>query len=190
VPRVTLVAYSDYLCPWCFNAAIRLARIEEELAGAVRIVWRSYLLRPQPDPRRTLEKFREYTRSWLRPAAEADSGTFRVWQGDAGPPSHSVPPHVVAKAAGSLGDDAFRLMHHRLFQAYFAESRDVTDADTLQALWHEAGLPDAELARVADPRWLEQTAAEHNEAVRLGVNGVPAVRVDGDDAFVTGAYPV
>ena len=28
--------------------------------------------------------------------------SFRVWEGDAGPPSHSVPPHLVAKAAASI----------------------------------------------------------------------------------------
>ncbi|HZR84233.1 MAG TPA: DsbA family protein [Candidatus Binatia bacterium] len=169
---------------------MRLRHIEEEMAGDVRVEWRSFLLRPKPDPGRTLEQFRAYTRSWLRPAAEPDAGTFRVWEGHAGPPSHSVPPHLVAKAAGSLGDDAFHRMHDRLLHAYFAESRDVTDPDTLATLWTEAGLPEAEFARVADPEWLRRTIDEHNEAVRLGVNGVPAVRVEGDEAFVTGAYPL
>ena len=150
----------------------------------------TYLLRPEPDPRRSLEKFRDYTRSWLRPAAEPDGGTFQVWQGDAGPPTHSVPPHLVAKAAASLGDDAFARMHRALLEAYFGHSRDITDPATLRALWDEVGLPAAEFARSAEPRFLEQALGEHAEAVRLGMNGVPTVRVEGDDAFVTGAYPM
>ncbi|MEW6270716.1 MAG: DsbA family protein [Thermodesulfobacteriota bacterium] len=185
-----LIVHSDYLCPWCYNAAVRLRRIEDESGGDVRIAWRSFLLRPLPDPRRTLESFRAYTRSWLRPAAEPDAGTFRVWQGDAGPPSHSVPPHLAAKAAASLGEAEFERMHLALFEAYFGHSRDVTDAATLRAIWREQGLPADELARVDDPRFLEQTTAEHEEAARLGVNGVPAARVEGNDAFVTGAYPI
>jgi hypothetical protein len=28
----------------------------------------------------------------VRPAAEPDGGTFRVWATEEGPPSHSVPP--------------------------------------------------------------------------------------------------
>jgi predicted DsbA family dithiol-disulfide isomerase len=172
------------------NATVRLRQIEGEFGGEVRVDWRSFLLRPRPDAARSLEEFRVYTRSWLRPASEPDAGTFQVWQGDAGPPSHSVPPHLVAKAAASLGDDAFHAMHDRLLHAYFAESRDITEADTLHALWGEAGLPEAEFARVADPRWLEQTTTEHNEAVQLGVNGVPAVAVEADDVFVTGTYPL
>lgn len=188
--RVRLVAWSDYLCPWCFNAAVRLRRLEEEMAGEVEIAWRSYLLRPDPSSRRSPEEFRRYTRSWLRPAAEEDAGTFRVWESDAGPPSHSIPPHLVAKAARSLGDAAFHAIHERLLHAYFAENRDITDAVTLAAIWREAGLPEAELARAADPEWLRQTLAEHQEALRLGLNGVPAVGVEGDDVFVTGAYPL
>lgn len=103
---------------------MRLRQVEKEFAGEVRVAWRSFLLRPRPDKARTLEEFRAYTRSWLRPAAEPDAGTFQVWPGDAGPPTHSVPPHLVAKAAASLGDDAFHAMHDRLLRAYFAESRE------------------------------------------------------------------
>lgn len=190
VPPLRLIVHSDYLCPWCYNAAVRLERVADELAGTVELEWRSYLLRPQPEPGRSLEKFRAYTESWLRPAAEPDSGTFRVWQGDAGPPTHSVPPHLVAKAAASLGDDAFGRMHRALLEAYFAHNRDISDRATLRALWHEVGLPAAEFARADEPRFLEQTLAEHADAVRLGMNGVPAVRVEGEDAFITGAYPM
>ena len=185
-----LVVYSDYLCPWCYNAAVRLERVAEELGDAVELTWRTYLLRPEPDPRRTLEKFRRYTQTWLVPAGEPDAGTFRTWQGDAGPPSHSIPPHLVAKAAATLGGDAFRRIHRALLEAYFGNSRDVTDTATLRAIWCETGLPEDAFALSAEPRFLEQVLAEHAEAVRMGMNGVPSVHVEGDDAFVTGAYPV
>lgn len=187
---LTLIVQSDYLCPWCYNAAVRLERIEAESAGRVRLEWRTYLLRPEPRPGRSLDAFRDYTRSWLRPAAEPDAATFQVWQGDAGPPSHSVPPHLVAKAAAALGDDAFRRIHRALLEAYFGHSRDITDPDTLQAIWRECALPETELARASTPEVLAQTLGEHHAALELGMNGVPAVRVAGDDAFVTGALPV
>ena len=99
--RADLIAWSDYLCPWCYNAAVRLWRLEDEFGDRVSIEWRPFLLRPHPDPGRTLEKFRAYTASWARPAAEPDGGTFRVWATEEGPPSHSVPPHLVAKAAAA-----------------------------------------------------------------------------------------
>jgi predicted DsbA family dithiol-disulfide isomerase len=187
---VRLIVWSDYLCPWCYNAAVRLRRLEEEFGDQLEVEYRSFLLRPEPDPRRTLEQFRRYTESWLRPAADTDAGTFQVWAGDAGPPSHSVPPHLVAKAAATLGRDAFRTMHERLLHAYFADNRDITDQDTLQAIWREAELPEAGFVRRADPELLQQVIDQHKEAVELGIDGVPCVRMAGRDGWVTGAQPL
>lgn len=188
--RVELVVYSDYLCPWCYNASVRLQVVQREFGERLRIDWKSYLLRPRPAPDRDLEKFRAYTQSWLRPAAEPDAGSFRVWTGDAGPPSHSVPAHLVAKAAATLGPDAFGRVHDGLLHAYFAENRDVSDEATLRAVWREAGLPDEAFARSEDPALLSQTLGEHDDAIDLGVTGVPTVMVRGRDALVMGAQPV
>jgi predicted DsbA family dithiol-disulfide isomerase len=183
-----LIVYSDYLCPWCFNVSVRLHRLQEEMGDRVKLEWRTYLLRPRRH-NRSLEEFRAYTQSWLRPAQDEDAGTFRVWSTDAGPPSHSVPPHLVAKAAEELGAHEFRAIHERLLRAYFSDNRDITDADTLAAIWNEAGLPAQELARANEPRIAERVLAQHNEAVELGITGVPAVRPEGQSAFVTGALP-
>jgi predicted DsbA family dithiol-disulfide isomerase len=189
VRRIRLVAYSDYLCPWCYNASLRLSRLEAEQPD-VEVEWRSYLLRPRPTGRRDLEAFRAYTQSWQRPGSEPDAPSFRPWQGDAGPPSHSVPAHLVAKAAAEQGGEAFRRMHARLLRAYFEESRDISDADTLRALWDELGLPAAGFERREDPRLLERVLAEHEEALRFGASGVPSLRAAESDAVITGALPL
>lgn len=186
---VRLIAYSDYLCPWCYNGSVRLQRVEREFEGRVRLQFRSFLLRPHPNPGRDLEKFRAYTQSWQRPAAEPDGGTFRTWEGDGGPPTHSIPPHVAAKAAATLGENAFRRMHDRLLCAYFAESQDITDTDTLARLWREVGLPDSGFERREDPALLEKVIDEHNDAARSGVSGVPTVLIEGQDVPITGAHP-
>lgn len=183
------VVWSDFLCPWCWLAATRLWRLADAHPGRIELVWKSFLLRPGPTPNRTLEKFRAYTHTWARPAAEADAPPFRIWQGDAGPPSHSIPPHLLAKAAAALGPDADRAMRERLFAAYFAENRDITDAATLRALWREAGLPLDALARAEEPAALEAVIADHNEAVGRGLTGVPAVMVEGGDTALPGALP-
>jgi predicted DsbA family dithiol-disulfide isomerase len=188
--RVELVVYSDYLCPWCYLAEHRLRTLQAELGDALALEWRSFLLRPRPDESRDLERFVRYTQSWLRPAAEPDAPVFRVWESTEGPPTHSVPPHLVAKAAAQLGPDAFAAVHERLLRAYFEQSRDISRAETLRAIWGEAGLPDAEFARSFEPELLRRTAEEHQEASQLGVTGVPAVRVAGTDAFVLGAQPL
>lgn len=186
---VRLVVWSDFLCPWCWVAATRLWRVVDEHDGRVELVWKSFLLRPHPDPTRTLEKFRAYTRSWARPAAEPDAPPFRIWEGAAGPPSHSVPPHLVAKAAATLGPAVERAMRARLFEAYFAQNHDVTNAETLVGIWDGLDLPRDVFARAGDEAILETVVAEHNEAVAQSLSGVPAVMLEGGDTPVPGALP-
>ena len=187
--RVTLIAWSDYLCPWCYNASVRLRRLEDAFGEQLHIEWRSYLLRPRESSRRDLERFRAYTASWERPAAEPDGGVFRPWSGDAGPPSHSIPAHQLAKAAARVSEQAFRAMHERLLSAYFCESRDISDIATQRQLWREVELPEAAFAERDDPEILKQIVAEHREAQEGGATGVPAVRLAGNDAIIVGAHP-
>ena len=80
-------------------------------------------------------------------------------------------------------------MHRALLHAYFVENRDISRAPTLAALWREVGLPERELERVTDPELMELIRSEHNEAVELGIGGVPAVRLEGSDVALSGAQP-
>ena len=194
MPRVTLVAYSDYLCPWCYNASVRLRRLEDEFAGDVKVEWRAFLLRARPrtdeaDSGRALEKFMRYTQSWLRPAAEPDAGKFRVWETTEGPPSWSVPPHVVAKAAAREGPDAFARVHERLLEAYFSENRDITSRANLAAIWSDAELAPERFPELGDTPLVEKVWNEYRAAIDRGITGVPAVHVAGQDPYVVGAQP-
>ena len=196
---VRFVVYSDYLCPWCYNAAVRLHEVEREFDGLVELEWKSYLLRPQPrrdDPQvddptgAALEKFRRYTQSWMRPASESQSGEFRVWESDEGPPTHSIPAHCVAKAAARVGPEAFERVHWRLLRAYFSENRDISRPETLRAIWRELELPEDALAAADEQAIHEQVIAEHNEAIEFGANGVPAVRLADNPTCIVGSQPI
>jgi len=168
---------------------VRLRRLEDRYGDRIEIEWRSFLLRPRPNPNRTLEKFRLYTQSWLRPAADDEAAEFRVWQSDEGPPSHSIPAHLVAKAAAAVGDEAFRKIHAALLRAYFYDNRDITCDDTLRAIWSECALAPSEFETRDDPAFLQAVLREHHEAQEHGATGVPAVRVDGGAGIVVGAHP-
>lgn len=187
---VRFIAWSDYLCPWCWNASRRLERLTEEFAGRIEIVWRSYLLRPVEKHDRDVEKFRRYTEGWRVPGADEDAGEFRAWSTDASPPSHSVPAHRVAKAAALVSDDAFRAMHERLMVAYFSENRDISSQAVLRSLWKELGLPEAAFAASEQEELLAQILREHEEAREWGATGVPAIRRIDNDAVITGAHPI
>jgi predicted DsbA family dithiol-disulfide isomerase len=191
MPPLEIIVYSDFLCPWCWNAATRLGAVEAQLGDEIALSWRSYLLRPDPRPRtpEALARFRGYTEGWQRVAEDEPRAPFRTWQGDAGPPSHSLPPHQTAKAAESFGPEAARRMRERLFRAYFVESRDISDAETLRALWSEVDLADADFPSTPDPAVTRRILAEHAEAQSYGVTGVPAVRLAHQDFVLVGAQP-
>ncbi len=196
-PALRLVAWSDYLCPWCANASLRLYRVADEFPE-IELEWRSYLLRPalRPAPSselavaERLEKFRHYARSWSRPAQEPDAAKFRFWASDATPPTHSLPAQVAAKSAARLGRSEFRAFHERLMRAYFEENRDISDAGELRSLWLELGLARDGLAESDAPELVAAVLRDHNEALEHGATGVPAVMRVGNDALVIGAQPL
>jgi predicted DsbA family dithiol-disulfide isomerase len=186
---VIFIAYSDYLCPWCWNASRRLERLADEFEGRILIEWRSYLLRPEEKVGRDLDRFRKYTESWQRPGDEDDAGAFRVWATEEGPPTHSVPAHRVAKAAARVSDVAFRTMHSRLMTAYFAENRDISSFEVLRELWEGESLP-GEAFDLAHSDEIETLIfSEFEEARQLGATGVPAMRRADNDAVIVGAHP-
>jgi len=197
VPRIRLVAWSDYLCPWCANASVRLRIIEQEFPS-VRVEWRSYLLRPAPrgtprdeaGERDVLEKFRRYAASWRRPAAEPDAARFRFWDGSGRPPTHSVPAQVVAKAAARLGSPEFDAIHAALLDAYFAQNRDISAADELERVWRSLGLPGERFPDIEAADLVAEVMDDHRDALDRGANGVPAVMMVGNDAVVVGAQPL
>ena len=167
---------------------MRLEKIASEYGENVEVVWKSFLLRPEPGPR-SLEEHREYTKSWLRPAEQEESGFFTVWATENEPPTHSVPAHLAAKAAATFGEEEFHRFHLSLMEAYFRENRTISDLEVLADVAERSGIPaDDFLSRLENWQlsFQKEVFSEHNEAVRLGVTGIPSVVVD-DVLLIPGA---
>jgi predicted DsbA family dithiol-disulfide isomerase len=167
---------------------VRLEQLADEYGDALALEWRSFLLRPEPRPR-GVEEFRNYTRSWRRPAALEPAARFREWATEAPPPSHSIPAAVAGKVAASFGPDAFGRYHRALLHAYFAENRTISERDVLVAVAGEVGLPADEFdTRLAHGGGVahRRVITEHVEAIDTGIFAVPAV-IAGGGRVVTGA---
>ncbi len=168
---------------------MRLEKLAAEFSEVCEIQWKTFLLRPHPEPR-PLEAFRRYTESWRRPAADPDSGSFTVWSTDEPPPSHSAPPAAAAKAAARQGRGAFDRYHRALMESYFHRNRNITEAENLVRIASECGLDlPAFVEALKDPALMREVVDDHNEAVSIGLSGVPAVIVDGRWKLV-GAQPL
>ncbi len=103
---------------------------------------------------------------------------FNKWATGDDPPSSSVPAQVAAKSMEILAPELVEAFHHRLLSAYFTENRTISDWSVLGALSDEVGVDRHEFLSMARERELVLTEAvigDHNEAINLGVTGVPAM---------------
>ena len=168
---------------------MRVRILEKEFGDRLELEWQSFLLRPHTESR-PLEKFRKYTQSWLKVAEDQPAGNFRPWSTDEDPPSHSIPPHLIAKAAAELGNEAFEAIHEALLKAYFVENRDISNEATLRAIWEACGLDPVQIERSRKPEILKMVIDEHNEAKNYGASGAPAFRMSHHNVAIVGAHPV
>jgi predicted DsbA family dithiol-disulfide isomerase len=80
-------------------------------------------------------------------------------------------------------------LHERLMAAYWAEARDIGDADVLRELAGELGLPADEVDDVlTGDRYLDVIHESTRQAASIGANAVPAFLLD-RRLLVLGAQP-
>jgi predicted DsbA family dithiol-disulfide isomerase len=185
---VRLDVFSDYLCPWCYNAAVRLRDVQEAYGDRISVHWRTFPLIPgeQPD-RRVTQKTREGRQ---RVGAEEPRARFVPPELDTSLPASSIPALTAAKCAELQGADAFARFHDRLFTAHFGDNLDISRPDVLRGLVRETAL---DLARFE-----ADYAGEAYEAVLrdcaegtawFGVSSLPTVILN-EKLSLVGAVPI
>jgi predicted DsbA family dithiol-disulfide isomerase len=159
---------------------VRLEQLTGQVGDRVAVEWRSYLLRPEPrEP--SLEKFRAYTQSWLRPASMAPEVSFVPWATENPQPSHSLPSAVAGKVAASFGPQAWDRYHLALMRAYFTDNRTISETEVQVDVARDCGLDPDEFARrlaVDGEELTAQVRQEHAAAMDQMVTAVPTVLVN------------
>jgi predicted DsbA family dithiol-disulfide isomerase len=182
---VRLDVFSDYLCPWCYNAAVRLREIEQAYGDRVSVHWRAFPLIPgeQPD-RRVTQKTRD---GWQRIGAEEPRACFAPPPLDAPLPASSIPAQTAAKCAERQG--AFPRVHERLFTALFRDGLDIGRPAVLRDLARESALDlvrfEADYAGEAYEAVLRDCA---EGAAWFGVSALPTVILN-EKLSLVGAVP-
>jgi len=147
-----LTVYIDFLCPWAYRGSMWLADVEK--AGRIRPQWRFFSLSQNHDAHQGLAK-------------------PPVWERD--PKAKGLAAFLAATAARAQGEDAGSRFRLALQRARHEKHLPVDDRKTHRLAAEQGGLDVA--------RWeldLKRTdyatlAAEHTEAVRRGVFGVPTL---------------
>jgi predicted DsbA family dithiol-disulfide isomerase len=186
---VRLDVFSDYLCPWCYNAAVRLAEVERAYGDQVEVHWRAFPLIADTRPGRlTTEQTREARR---KVGAEEPRARFAPPEPGTALPASSLPALTAARAAARQGRALGAALHRRIFEAHFGENLDIGRADVLWRLAEACGL---DMARFRDDcdggEPYRAVLVDYAEAVAwFGVSALPTVVFD-EKVSLVGAVPV
>lgn len=192
--------WSDIACPWC---AIGKRRFEKALAAfphrdEVEVVHRSYLLDPgaPTEPVETVAEVlgrkygggEEAGRRMVDRVEAVAAEEGMIWRHHRSLRVSTVDAHRVLHLARQ--HDAEDTLLEALYDAYFAQARNVADHDTLVELAVRAGVPEAAVRELlAGSQLTDEVFGEAQEAGQLGANGVPFFVLDRRMA-VPGAQPV
>lgn len=152
-PRISIVAYSDYICPWCYIGLERIERLQWEFP--VDVEWRPFELHPETP--RGGARLSGRLGSRARAAAYADNILALARESGLAMRMPEVVPnsHLALEAAEFARErGGFAPYHRALFRAYFDEARDIGDVDVLCDIALACGVDDQRLrAALADGRY-------------------------------------
>lgn len=177
--RLAIVAYSDYVCPWCYIGLQRIERLQQEYP--VDVEWRPFELHPET-PRGGARLVGRHGSS-ARAAAYANN--ILALARDAGLEMRM--PVVVANSHLSLEaaefareHGGFDACHSALFRAYFEGARDIGDPDVLCGIARACGVNDQGLRQaLADGTFREQVDRITEEARADEVMSTPTFIFEG-----------
>jgi predicted DsbA family dithiol-disulfide isomerase len=151
------------------------------MGDRLRIRWKAFPLRPEPDPTVTFKgTYRED--AWRRCGAMAaiDGITFTPWPRD-DYPEWSLPALCAAKCVTRQSPEVFERLHLLLYEALFTRSINIARAEELVGVVRESGadvnrfLADFEADGARD-----QVLTDYSEAVtRDRVRAIPTIILDG-----------
>ena len=156
------------------------------MGGRLSIDWKAFPLRPAPDPSVTFKgTYRE--EAWKRCAAmaEPDGIVFTMWSRN-DYPTWSLPALEAAKCVALQGEETFRRLHLRLYEAFFTRGVNISVPEEVSQVVRESGadmtrfLADYESGKARD-----RVLHDYEEAVtREGVRAIPTIIGDGGQRVV------
>ncbi len=181
---MTLRYYFDVVCPYSYILAPEVERAEDD--DSLEIEWLPFELRPAPealpDPRG--EYIRDHWRNHVYGLALDHEVEIHV------PRYQPRSTLALALHAFALEEGRGRPYRGAAHRAFFVEGLDVGDDAVLREVAREAGLdPDAALEAAWDPAGLVALRSTREEALRLGVHGVPTVATADEVLFYGAAAP-
>lgn len=174
-----IIAYSDYVCPWCYIGHVRIEQLQREFD--VRVEWRPFELHPETP--KTGAQLAGRLGSEARARAYRDN--IIALAEDSGLRMHM--PAVVSNSHLALeaaeftrASGGFEAFHRALFEAYFEQRRDIGDVDVLGEIARECGVDDQGLRQALSDGACAETVDQLTDEARAdGIVSTPTFIFDG-----------
>ena len=190
---------SDIACPWCViglrNMEAALAEVGDEIAASIR--FEPFELNPDM-AEGGMDRAAYFAEKYRLPADEAkrrggaireaaEATGFAMNTGEGFRIYNTFDCHRLLHWA--LGEGRQRALKHALFEAYFTDNRDISDADVLAEVAAGVGLDEGRAREIlAGDEFADVVRTEEQEARRNGVQSVPTIIVAGE-YVINGAQP-
>ena len=187
------------MCPWCYIGKRRLETALEgfEHKNDVQIVWKSFQLNPdmKTDPSKTINQYLAENKGWTLDYARQMNDHVSALAAKEGLEYHletavvanSYDAHRVLQMAKNQGLGA--ALKEKLLHAYFTESKNISDHNTLISLAESVGMdPKAVGQMLLTNEFCDEVDHDIMEAQELGVRGVPFFVIDRKYG-ISGAQP-
>ncbi len=185
--KLKIIAYSDYICPFCYIGFYRIKKLKEEFDFDVE--WRSFELHPETPKEGVLIDNLPFAKEYLdmvminvKRLADEVGIKFKF----SGKLPNSRLALIVSEFARKKGQ--FNKFHELIFDTYWKEGKDIGDLTLLLDLAGSIGLDKKELLEYIESdeplKMLKKTGLELSS---YGINGVPTFIIG--ERIVVGAQP-
>jgi predicted DsbA family dithiol-disulfide isomerase len=182
--KMKVEIWSDVMCPFCYIGKRKFERAlaQFQYGDKVQLIWKSFQLAPElkTQPEKSIHQFLSEHKGISKQQAKGmnDHVTQVARQVDL---IYNFDKSIVANSFNAHRFTHFAKQYNKqneaeeiLFRSYFTDGKNIDDYQTLIALGKEIGL-DAEALKAAleNGSYADNVRADIDEAVQLGVNGVP-----------------
>ena len=185
--RLKVIAYSDYICPFCYIGYHRIEQLKKEYDLAVE--WRPFEIHPETPKEGAFTEELSFPKGYLEMAFAnvkrlADEDGLQLKFSEKLPNSRLA--LYISEFARKKGK--FEEFHKLVLEAYWLEGKDIGDKNLLLDLAESVGLNKNEIEvylSTDEPFKVVQKSLK--ELRTYGINGVPTFLIE--DRLIVGAQP-
>ncbi|MFX1385043.1 MAG: DsbA family protein [Promethearchaeota archaeon] len=186
-PKLKVIAYSDYICPFCYIGYHRMEQLKKEFN--LDVEWRPFEIHPETPKDGALTDELPFPPEYLEMAFAnvkrlADEDGLNLKFSEKLPNSRLA--LYISEFARNKGK--FEEFHKKVLEAYWFEGKDIGDKFLLLDIAESVGLNKKEIEEYLNTdEPFKAVQKSLKEVKRYGLNGVPSFIIE--DQLIIGAQP-